>query len=482
MNSKITMLKLADVIPTPDNPRRIAKNDPKIKELAESIEKSGLLQPVVCRPHPQQPGKYDLRAGFRRFLAHELIGADEIMAIVRDMDDATAMEITVLENLQREQLMPIEEARGVQALLDTGHNIQQIADDIGKPPAWVYRRASLTKLVPEMVKEVNDDESKWFGASASLLELIARLPAERQKTIRTGHTWVVDRPVSYVERYLAEEEHLLSAASWKLDDPDLGEIPCVKCAKRSDVQPELFFDDTKPETLKKYARCLDPDCWQRKANAYLVNLAGKLHKEHGDNLVVVTGYQSAVKKTHDEWEVDRCKKTAPGARPALISKNGTIETAWVKVKHYADEGVTGKPRRPSLELRRKAWVIEYVAAAMDKQKTAPAMKLDYAAALVSVIGTHNSTRWASRKTSSWDAINALNASGEGGIMQKLWKQVQPILATRLSYQAVVDCEPQYIEALAQAELLGLGNEAALMPLAVNALPDKSAKGGKKKAK
>ncbi len=482
MNSKITMLKLADVIPTPDNPRRIAKNDPKIKELADSIQQTGLLQPVVCRPHPQQPGRYDLRAGFRRFLAHEMNGADEIMAIVRDMDDATAMEITVLENLQREQLSPLEEARGVQALLDTGHNIRQIADDIGKPAAWVYRRASLTKLVPDLVKEVNDEESRWHRASAALLELIARLPPERQEQIREGSTWMVDRPVAYVARHMAEEEHLISAAKWKMDDATLGGNACAACTKRSDVQPELFFDDTKPETLKKYARCLDPDCWQRKANAYLVNLAGKLHKEHGDNLVVVTGYQSAVKKTHDEWEVDRCKKTAPGARPALISKNGTIETTWVKVGRDPSGGEIGKSRQPSLELRRKAWVIEHVAAALSKQKSAPMIKLDYAAAMVAVIGTHNSTRWAGQKNTDWNSIVALLAADHAGIIQKIWEKVRPVLASRLRFQTVVDCEPQYIEALAQAELLGLGNEAALLPLAVKALPDKAAKGGKKKAK
>jgi len=128
-------------------------------------------------------------------------------------------------------------------------------------------------------------------------------------------------------------------------------------------------------------------------------------------------------------------------------------------------------------------VIEHVAAALNKQKTAPAtLMFDRAAALAAVIGTHNSTRWAGRKNTDWGTIAALEDAGESEITQKIWEQVRPVLAARLRYQVVVDCEPQYVEALAQAVLLNLGNEDALLVLAVKALPDKAAKSGKKKAK
>lgn len=480
MESELKMLPVADVIPTPDNPRRMVKNDPLVAELAESIRSSGMLQPVVCRPHPKLQGKYDLRAGARRHMAHLAIGADQIMAIVRDMDDKTAMEVTVLENM-RANLTPMEEARGVQALLDTGHDIEQIANDLGKPRNWIYRRAKLVRLIPELVEAIEDAESPWHSASAAHLELVARLPEERQKKIFSGSRWIITKPVAEVAKMLAQDEHKMSSVKWDMDDMTLGPLACSACLNRSDVQPDLFFDNPDPALIKKNAQCLDPECWRRKADAYMVREAGTLRQEHGDKAVLITSYDSPVKGTHETWDVERCKKTTPGARPALIEQDGKIERTWVKVRagHEDRIGTESKPRMPSLDLRRKAWVIQYVEKTLtDKKTKCPIASVQYIAALAAVVGTWEHKRWCG-KNSAWDDISKLAGGESATVVEKLWENVLPVLVARLRYQTISDCANQYTEAVHQARLLDMGNEKDLLKLAEAALSGKVAKKSKK---
>lgn len=144
----IQQLPIDKVIPTPDNPRTIDPYSPAMKELTKNIEEVGILSPVLVRPHPEKPGCYDLRAGERRWRAAKLLGMKTINAIVREMSDQDAKKITVIENLHREDLSPLEEGRGIQTLLDAGWETKAIAAELGKAPSWVVRRAQLTKLSP----------------------------------------------------------------------------------------------------------------------------------------------------------------------------------------------------------------------------------------------------------------------------------------------------------------------------------------------
>lgn len=108
----LRMVPVEDVVPTPDNPRkRIDTKAPDFLELVESVKALGILQPLVARPHPTQAGKLDLRAGHRRHEAARAAGLAEVPVMVREMSDRVAMEVTVLENLQRVDLTPMEEAR-----------------------------------------------------------------------------------------------------------------------------------------------------------------------------------------------------------------------------------------------------------------------------------------------------------------------------------------------------------------------------------
>jgi ParB/RepB/Spo0J family partition protein len=472
MENKIEMIAVADVIPTPDNPRVVLKDDPKIVELATSITNTGLLQPVVCRPHPTQEGKYDLRAGFRRYLAHKRIGAETIMAIVRDMDDATAMEVTVLENLQREQLSPLEEARGVQQLLDTGHSALEIAADVGKSIGWVYRRASLTKLCPELVEMINDPDSDWNDKSAAVLEIIARLPEERQKEF-ANNNYMADSAEG-VKNQLQTYEHELSAAPWDLEDISCdGCLPCSTCPKRTSVQPFLF-----PEyDHDKHDRCLDPDCWQRKHEAFIARI-----KEHaGEEVVLVqSGYNWQGEHALEPYKYDKAKRSDPKAQRALMV-DGADAGKLIWIKSNSSPGAEGKTKMPSLELRRKAWIIKHVESAlMAKDAGCPVKGLTYMAALTAEVGTQERAFWArAGEANTWTRINNAEVGGDQCVIKKLWAQVKLVLCSRLRYMTVSDCGRQYAEALAQADLLDLGDEKKLMALATEALPGKAVKADKK---
>ncbi|RUT95302.1 ParB/RepB/Spo0J family partition protein, partial [Mesorhizobium sp. USDA-HM6] len=101
------------VSPNPKNPRRHF-GDVELTDLAQSIREHGVVQPVVARPSPSQPGRYEIIAGERRWRAAQRAGLTEIPLIVRDVNDRTALELAIIENVQRADLNPVEEAQGYQ--------------------------------------------------------------------------------------------------------------------------------------------------------------------------------------------------------------------------------------------------------------------------------------------------------------------------------------------------------------------------------
>lgn len=167
---------VSDIFPTPDNPRStIDQTAPAFLELVESIRANGILQPPLGRPHPTDPNIIDLRAGERRYRAAVAAGLSAIPILVRDMDDKTAMEITVLENLQRQDLSPLEEARGIRSLIESGHPIEHIAAELGKTAAWMTRRSKLLDLTADWRKFAEETH-----IPAAHLELIARYSPDVQ--------------------------------------------------------------------------------------------------------------------------------------------------------------------------------------------------------------------------------------------------------------------------------------------------------------
>lgn len=317
------MIAITKIVPTPDNPRKIVAGDPTIAELAKSIKEFGVIQPVLCRPHPSLKG-YDLRAGERRLVAAGLAGLKEIPAIVREMTDREAVQVTVLENLQREELLPLEEAQGIQTLLDGGWDVNTIASDLGKPATWVIRRGRLTKLSAKWKKFIAD-KSNEVSLSAAHLELIARLPVETQDAVLESreHYFYGATTIEEVRNVVNEFVRTIAKAPWKADDSTLipDRPPCSDCARRSSCTPGLFDDyDAPAERILKKDRCLDPVCWSKKLKAFVGRKGKELADKHGSVMLVKEESWDRYDgdgTTRTQREIEKSKKGAAGAVPCL---------------------------------------------------------------------------------------------------------------------------------------------------------------------
>ncbi len=146
-------IAITDIGPNPFQPRTRFDDD-ALRELSESIKVSGVLQPVLVRKNG--PGDYQLVAGERRMRAAHLAGLVKVPAIVRDYDDRQLMELALIENIQREDLNPIDEARAFQTLIDrVGLTHDQISERVGKQRSSISNSLRLLALPPEVMDMVS---------------------------------------------------------------------------------------------------------------------------------------------------------------------------------------------------------------------------------------------------------------------------------------------------------------------------------------
>jgi len=140
-------LPLEQLQPDPLNPRGVI-DDASLGELVESIRTQGLLTPLLVRGDGSLDGLYTIVAGHRRYRAAQLVGLTEIPVVVVDATDVEAREMAIVENLQREDIRPLDEARAFQALLEGQHTPSSIASRVGKPERYIWDRVRLLQLVP----------------------------------------------------------------------------------------------------------------------------------------------------------------------------------------------------------------------------------------------------------------------------------------------------------------------------------------------
>ncbi|MCW8911160.1 MAG: ParB/RepB/Spo0J family partition protein [Gammaproteobacteria bacterium] len=185
-----------------------------LQDLAESIKSQGVIQPIVVRPIGS--GKYELIAGERRWRASQLAGMDEVPAVIRELDDQTAAAISLIENIQREDLNPLEESRALQRLIDEfSMTHQQVAEVVGRSRAAVTNLLRLRDL-NEDVKKLVDEGKLEMGHARALLGLsgteqsqLARKVAESGKSVRETE--------QMVRRQLNPEQHVKKKSTL---DPD----------------------------------------------------------------------------------------------------------------------------------------------------------------------------------------------------------------------------------------------------------------------
>ena len=159
-------LSINEIVPNKEQPRKTF-DETALAELADSIRQHGVLQPLLVRPLAN--GGYQLVAGERRWRASRMAELKEVPVIIKELSDTEAMEIAIIENLQREDLNPIEEAEGLQALIDKcGYTQEEVAVSVGKSRPAITNSLRLLKL-PEEVRDMAKDGVISAGHARALL-------------------------------------------------------------------------------------------------------------------------------------------------------------------------------------------------------------------------------------------------------------------------------------------------------------------------
>jgi ParB/RepB/Spo0J family partition protein len=273
-------LPLAAIVTSLTNPRKTLDHV-KLTELAESIRTSGVHQPVLVRPLPASRvadtsgmsprPTFELVSGERRYRASEMADLSTIPAMVRALTDDQVLEIQLVENLQRDDLQPLEEAEGYDLLMHRpetdGHaalTVDQVAAKIGKSRSYVYARLALLRLGTDGREALRKGQ-----ITAAHALLIARIPSTTVQAQALGN---IVNPMTgdligvREAGALIQRQYMLrlAEAEFSLEDVDL--VPnagaCNSCPKHTGADPDLFAD-----IPGKYV-CTDTPCFKAKAAAH----------------------------------------------------------------------------------------------------------------------------------------------------------------------------------------------------------------------
>ena len=201
LDHEVHYLPLEQVTPNPFQPRK--EFDPlELQELCSSIKTHGVLQPVIVRPSQEKDGKqYEIVAGERRWRAANLAEISQLPVIIKSITDKEALEVALIENVQRSNLNPIEEARAYQTLADEfSLNQAQIAERVGKDRASVSNYLRLLKLPPEVIEYLQNGKLSMGHAKAILTvkEPVAQLSLAKRCVVEGLSVRAVEDIVSRV--------------------------------------------------------------------------------------------------------------------------------------------------------------------------------------------------------------------------------------------------------------------------------------------
>ena len=170
-DDKINRVAISDLIRNPYQPRETF-NKTKLEELANSIKKNGIIQPIAVRPNKSEAGKYEIVAGERRWLAAQKAGLHDIPVTVLDLSDVESLEVAIVENIQRDDLNPIEEARGYKRLSqEFNYDHEHISKLMSKSRSHVSNTLRLLTL-PQDIISMLEEGSLTSGQARPLIGLI----------------------------------------------------------------------------------------------------------------------------------------------------------------------------------------------------------------------------------------------------------------------------------------------------------------------
>lgn len=290
---------------------RMDANQERIIELATSISRTGLINPITVRPKGK---KYEIVAGNRRYLACVHLKFTEIECIIRTLSDDEANELQLSENIQREDIHPMDEARGFKWFINHGHNMQEISLRTGKNMQYIYGRIKLNELLPEIQEDFSRD---WFGIGIALL--LAQLTPDVQELVYKQVAYTSDWNS---KKYTKDKEftssvkqlkqiidrsfmYLLKDAPFKTEDETYPGGACTACDKNTGCNFRLFAETREDDK----ARCTDKLCWEAKK----LHLITQLTQKKTDFVYINSGnYSESIMKPFGEvlgWQQYK-KRTA----------------------------------------------------------------------------------------------------------------------------------------------------------------------------
>lgn len=306
---KFEMIPIASLRASETNPRK--SFDPKsMAELVQSIAQRGVINPILVRP---LKSGFEVVAGERRFRAARECGLEAIPATVRTLDDDEVIEIQVIENLNREDLEPMEEAEGFRILHERKKlSVDEIAGRIHRSPSYVYQRMRLARLPLPIKAAVTAGEIPVHAAP-----LLTSIPSEKQQIEalddlrRNIGPLTLDHVRDVVRRYQTSMER----AQWDVNDASL--VPaagaCTGCLKRTGACESLFKEIENDV-------CLDAACFEAKSDAHYrivsqkaIDSGGKVLSAKASKEVVPWGstaaYGSGFKSLDETCHADRQQRS-----------------------------------------------------------------------------------------------------------------------------------------------------------------------------
>lgn len=308
--SRLQPVLTASLHPSPTNPRKTFAGD-AWDAFVENVRAVGIMQPILARPWPEGQAVsgtyalgvplYEIVAGERRYRAAIACELDMVPALIRDLTTAEVVRLQMVENLQREDLHPLEEAEGYALMVrEHGFTADTLAAEIGKSRAYIYGRMKLLDARPEVQEAMRTGE-----LAMSIGELIARIPSPALQTQALNEVLRNEMTHRAAARHIQERYMLaLKGAPFPRDDADL--VPaagtCTACPKRTGNAQDLFADVSGTDV------CTDPDCYRDKRVA---NMRREQAKAEAAGATVIAG--------------EEAKKILPNGADAYVT--GTFEKA-----------------------------------------------------------------------------------------------------------------------------------------------------------
>lgn len=215
-NEEVREVEIDLIRPSQQQPRT-SFDEAKLQELAQSIRASGIIQPLLVR---RRGGLFELVAGERRWRAAQLAGLTTVPAIIREIPDDKLLELALIENIQRQELNPVEEANAYRKLIESLNLTQEeVAERVGRDRTFITNYLRILKL-PTEIQALLESEKLSFGHARALLGIANAQEQRRfaQKIVK--NSWSV-RETERRIRHLSPEKHRTSAASSTQQDPNI---------------------------------------------------------------------------------------------------------------------------------------------------------------------------------------------------------------------------------------------------------------------